>query len=402
MKVYQINVVCGQGSTGKIATSISEVIAQNGGQCRIAYGRGKKPSNSNSFCVSTKAEVYLHAFMARMFDRQGEFSRCATKRLIADIEKFEPDIIHLHNIHGYYLNYKWLFDFLKEYNKPVVWTMHDCWALTGHCAHYESVGCDKWKTECKNCPNLKGYPATYYGGNVKNNYEKKKKAFASIDKMTIVTPSNWLKAQVEQSYLQEKETIVIQNGININVFKPNFSDLKEKFCPNGQKLLLGVTGIWTKNKGFDDFQKLRRTLSDDYVICMVGLNEKQMKDLPQGIIGVKRTRNVNELAEYYTAADLFLNLTYEDTFPTTNIESIACGTPVLTYRTGGSPEIIDENCGFIVEKGDVSGVVHIVENQLYDKANYARYCVDKAKDYNETECYQKYLELYRIILEENV
>ena len=401
MKVYQINVVCGQGSTGKIATSISKVIEQNGGQCRIAYGRGGASKDINSFRMTKKIEVYLHAFFARIFDKQGEFSKRATKRLIEDIKEYGPDIIHLHNIHGYYMNYALLFSFLQTYNKPVVWTMHDCWALTGHCAHYESVNCDKWKKECKNCPNLKGYPAAYYGGNVKNNYERKKKIFNNLDKLTIVTPSKWLKTQVEQSYLQEKQTIVIQNGINLNVFKPSVSNLKEKMCPKGKKLLLGATSIWTKNKGLDDFQKLRPILSDDYVICMVGLNEKQMQDLPEGIIGVKRTESVNELAQYYTAADLFLNLTYEDTFPTTNIEAIACGTPVLTYRTGGSPEILDENCGFVVEKGEVSEVAKVVENQVYEKEDYVQYCVDKAKNYNETECYQKYLELYRTILEEN-
>lgn len=402
MKIYQINVVCGQGSTGKIATAISKVIEQNGGQCRIAYGRGNASKEINSFRMTNKLEVYLHALLARLFDKQGNFSKRATKRLIEDIKKYEPDIIQLHNIHGYYVNYAMLFDFLQTYNKPVVWTMHDCWAFTGHCAHYESVDCDKWKTECKNCPNLKGYPAAHYGGNVKSNYERKKKVFTGIDKLTIVTPSEWLKDQVKQSYLQEKETIVIQNGINLDVFKPSVSDLKMKMCPDGQKLLLGVTSIWTKNKGFDDFHNLRQNLSDEYVICLVGLNKKQMQELPEGIIGIKRTESVKQLAQYYTAADLFLNLTYEDTFPTTNIESIACGTPVLTYRTGGSTEIVDEQCGFVVEKGNVLSVAKAVTEQMCKKEECAQYCVDKSKNYNEMNCYQMYLELYRAIVEDKI
>ncbi len=400
MKVYQINVVCGSGSTGRIAVALGENIKKNNGQCRIAYGRGNAPADVDSFLMTSKMQVYFHALMARIFDKQGAFSKKATKRLIADIQNYQPDIIHLHNIHGYYLNYEILFSFLKKYHKPVVWTMHDCWALTGHCAHYESVDCDKWKTGCVDCPNLKGYPAAYYGGNVGRNFDLKKRLFGDMENMTIVTPSEWLQRQVSQSYLKDKKTIAIQNGINLDIFKPTGSNIKEKLCPAGQKLLLGVTGTWTKNKGLDDFVELRSKLGDDYVICLVGLTQKQMKQLPKGIVGVERTESVTELAQYYTAADLFLNLTYEDTFPTTNIESIACGTPVLTYRTGGSPEIIDETCGFVVEKGDVDGVADVVKKQLQSKENYMEACVNRAMHFRETDCYRKYVELYEEILKE--
>lgn len=397
MKVYQINVVCGSGSTGRIAVALGESIKKNNGQCRIAYGRGSAPADVDSFPMTSKMQVYFHALMARLFDKQGAYSKRATKRLIADIQNYRPDIIHLHNIHGYYLNYELLFTFLKSYQKPVVWTMHDCWALTGHCAHYESVDCDKWQARCSDCPNLKGYPAAYYGGNVGRNYDKKQRLFTDIEKLTIVTPSEWLQRQVSMSYLKDKETIVIPNGINLDIFKPIDSDIKKKLCPIGQKLLLGVTGTWTKNKGLDDFIRLRSMLSEDYVICLVGLSKKQMKRLPQGIVGVERTESITELAQYYTAADLFLNLTYEDTFPTTNIETIACGTPVLTYKTGGSPEIIDETCGFVVEKGDVAGVADVVRIQLKRKDVVKQKCIDRAALFEEKNCYGKYMELYRKI-----
>ncbi len=400
MKVYQINVVCGSGSTGRIAVALGENIKKNNGQCRIAYGRGSAPAGVDSFPMTSKIQVYFHALMARLFDKQGAYSKSATKRLIADIENYQPDIIHLHNIHGYYLNYELLFTFLKSYHKPVVWTMHDCWALTGHCAHYESVDCDKWQTRCNECPNLKGYPAAYYGGNVGRNYDKKQRLFNSIENMTIVTPSEWLQRQVSLSYLKDKKTIAIQNGIDLDIFKPTGSDIKEKLCPAGQKLLLGVTGTWTKNKGLDDFIRLRGLLSEDYVICLVGLSKKQMKQLPEGITGVERTESVTELAQYYSAADLFLNLTYEDTFPTTNIEAIACGSPVLTYRTGGSPEIIDETCGFVVEKGDMAGVADVVTQHLHNKEIYTEACVNRAMHFKETDCYRKYVELYEEILKE--
>lgn len=400
MKVYQINVVCGSGSTGRIAVAIGENIKKNNGQCRIAYGRGNAPADVDSFLMTGKIQVYFHAFMARLFDKQGTYSKNATKRLIADIENYQPDIIQLHNIHGYYLNYELLFSFLKSYQKPVVWTMHDCWAFTGHCAHYESVGCDKWQKRCMDCPNLTGYPAAYYSGNVGQNYDKKQRLFTNMDKLTIVTPSRWLKEQVSLSFFKAKETIVIPNGINLDIFKPTDSDIKKKLCQAGQKLLLGVTGTWTKNKGLDDFIKLRSVLGEDYVICLVGVTKKQREQLPEGIIGVERTESVKELAGYYTAADLFLNLTYEDTFPTTNMEAIACGTPVLTYKTGGSSEMVDEACGFVVEKGDVTKVADVLRHQLHGKEDYAAACADRALHFKETDCYRKYAELYEDILRE--
>lgn len=398
--MYQINVVCGSGSTGRIAVAIGENIKKNNGCCRIAYGRGNASIHAEAFLMTGKLQVYFHVFMARLFDKQGAYSKKATKRLIADIENYQPDIIHLHNIHGYYLNYEMLFTFLKRCQKPVVWTMHDCWAFTGHCAHYESVDCDKWKKRCMDCPNLKGYPTAYYGGNVGHNYDRKKNLFADMEMLTIVSPSKWLQKQLAQSFFGEKKTIVIPNGINTDIFKPTVSNIKEKICPGGQKLLLGVTGIWTKNKGFDDFIRLRSLLSDEYVICLVGVSKKQKNQLPKGIIGVERTESIAELARYYTAADLFLNLTYEDTFPTTNMEAIACGTPVLTYKTGGSPEIIGENCGFVVEKGDVKKAAWMITCQLQGKEYYKTACAEKTLHFKENDCYRKYIELYEEILKE--
>lgn len=397
MKIYQVNVVCGSGSTGRIASDLSHKISVNGGMCRIGYGRGSASQYADAFCNSKKNEVRLHALMTRITGKQGEFSKNATKRLIEDIKQFNPDIIHLHNIHGYYLNYPSLFQFLKEYEKPVVWTMHDCWAITGHCAHYESVSCDKWQKQCMDCPNLKTYPATFTGRNVTGNYRKKKELFSGLEQLTIVTPSMWLKEQIQKSFLKDMKVINIPNGIDLELFKPTDSKIKEEICSNGEKLLLGVTSVWTKNKGLNDFIKLAEVIGDKYVICLVGLNKKQIKQLPKSIVGIEKTESLSQLAQYYTAADLFLNLTYEDTFPTTNIESIACGTPVLTYKTGGSPEIINENCGFVVEKGDIAGVKQIVTTQLQDKSYYEKACLKRAAEFQKEDCYQRYIELYEEI-----
>lgn len=394
MRVYQINVVCGAGSTGRIVVDLSRAIQMAGGECRIAYGRGTAPADVDAVKISNGLDLYYHAVMTRVTDRHGLYSRTATKKLIKDITQYAPDMIHLHNIHGYYVNYEMLFQFLKEYKRPVVWTLHDCWAFTGHCAHYDSIGCKQWKTMCENCPDLKAYPTTYTARHVSSNFQKKKECFSSIDKMTLVTPSKWLKSQVEESFLGHAKCVVIQNGIDIKQFSPKQENvIKEKLCPNREKLILGVTGVWTKNKGYDDFFKLRKLLNNNYVMCMVGLNDQQMTELPSGIIGVKRTESIEELAEYYSVADVFLNLTYEDTFPTTNIEALACGTPVLTYRTGGSPEIIDEACGAVVEKGDLSGMAKAVEKWCADKKTMEA-CLSRGQMFDKTEKYSEYVRLY--------
>lgn len=398
MKVYQVNVVCGSGSTGRIATDLSHKISENGGSCRIAYGRGSVPKYIDTFCNSTKTEIRVHALKTRITGKQGMFSKRGTIRLIEDIQQYKPDIIHLHNIHGYYLNYPILFHFLKEYGKPVVWTMHDCWAITGQCAHYESVACDKWQQQCFDCPNLRAYPATYTGRNVAGNFQKKKELFSGLEKLTIITPSKWLKEQIRKSFLKDTKVLNIPNGIDLELFKPTENTIKEKFCPNGEKLLLGVTSIWTKNKGLYDFIKLAETIGDEFVICLVGLNKKQIKKLPKNIVGIEKTESISQLAEYYTAADLFLNLTYEDTFPTTNIEAIACGTPVLTYRTGGSPEIINGACGFVVEKGEIEEIKNCVRTQLQDKAFYENACLKRAAEFRKEDCYQRYIEVYEEML----
>lgn len=394
MKIYQVNIVCGKGSTGRIAADLSRLISSNGDSCRIAYGRGESPEDIDSFKISDKFDMYTHALMTRLTDRHGLYSTLSTKKLIADIEEYNPDIIHIHNIHGYYLNYRILFAFLEKYNKPIVWTMHDCWAFTGHCAHYESVNCDKWKTKCCQCSNLKGYPATWNGCNVEKNYNTKKEAFNKLHNMTIIAPSYWLAKQISDSFLNRYKCLTFHNGVDLEQFAPAVNNIKEKLNITDKKMLLGVTGTWTRNKGFYDFILLRKILDDKYIICLVGVTKKQIKSLPTGIIGITQLENTRELAKYYSAADYFLNLTYEDTFPTTNIESLACGTEVITYNTGGSPEIITSKCGYVVEKGDLNGIKKILENSEDVKAEYNQNCIDRAKKFEKDKCYNKYIELY--------
>ncbi|MGN1161927.1 MAG: glycosyltransferase, partial [Candidatus Fimenecus sp.] len=302
MKILQINSVCGFGSTGRIAVQIQKTVEQNGGEGVIAFGRGDAPDGVNSYKINSDIDVNIHGVLSRITDRQGFYSSGATRRLVRFIKEYNPDVIHLHNIHGYYLNAKILFDFLAEYGKPVVWTLHDCWAFTGHCSYFSYEGCDKWKSGCYSCPLKNEYPASILMDNSKKNYEEKKELFTSLKNAVIVTPSKWLGEIVKDSFLGKYPVKIIYNGIDMDCFKPTESNFKEKYGIEDKKIVLGVASVWEKRKGLNDFFKLNEIIGDDYRIVLVGLSDAQLAELPDGIIGIKRTSSAQELAEIYTAA----------------------------------------------------------------------------------------------------
>ncbi len=391
MKIFQINSTCGFGSTGRIAVDILKELEKNGGEGIIAYGRNSAPENVNSYRIGSDLDVKIHGVLSRITDRQGFYGTSATKKLIEKIKDYNPDIIHLHNIHGYYLNVAILFDFLKEYNKPIVWTLHDCWAFTGHCAYFSFNGCEKWKTECNTCPLKKEYPTSLVMDNSKKNYEQKKELFTKPDNITIVTPSKWLKVLTEKSFLGKYPVKVINNGIDLTKFKPTESDFREKNNLQNKFIILGVASIWEERKGLKDFIKLNEMLSENEKIVLVGLDDNQLATLPEDIIGIKRTSSIEELAEIYSSADVFVNPTYEDNYPTTNLEAISCGTPVVTYITGGSPESVFEGNGFSVPQGDVKGI--------YDAIKKVDGCKTPTKDFfDASKRYKEYVDLYKEIL----
>jgi putative colanic acid biosynthesis glycosyltransferase len=277
------------------------------------------------------------------------------------VEEINPDIIHLHNIHGYYLNIEVLFDFLKSFDKPVVWTLHDCWAFTGHCSHFTYAKCERWKTGCYSCPEKKSYPRSVIFDNSKSNYARKKKAFTSAKNMTLVTPSQWLAGLVKESFLGDYPVQVIPNGIDTEVFKPTPSDFKKRYGLDGKFLILGVANVWEKRKGFDYFLDLSKYLSDDEIIVLVGLSEERIKNLPNNIIGIKRTNSAKELAEIYTAADVFFNPTLEDNYPTVNLEAQACGTYVITFDSGGTKEtIISKESGIAIKPCNAEDIMNLI------------------------------------------
>lgn len=364
MKVLMINSVCGIRSTGRICTDIAETLEAQGHTCKIAYGRESVPQKYEKYAVRIGADtsVKIHGALSRVFDTSGFHSRHATKKFIEWVKTYDPDVIHLHNIHGYYLHIGELFKYLKTCGKKILWTLHDCWAFTGHCSHFDFVGCEKWKTGCYKCSQKKRYPASLLCDRSKKNYSLKKKWFTGIDNVTIITPSQWLADIVKQSFLGEYTVEVVRNGIDLNVFKPTESDFRVRYGLEDKKILLGVASTWEERKGLADFLKLAEMVDENYAIVLVGLNEKQMQGLPKNVIGITRTNSTRELAQIYTTADVFLNLTYEDNYPTVNLEAQACGTPVITYRTGGSVESVPpEN---VVDKGDLRAVLKRSETSL--------------------------------------
>ena len=400
MRVLQVNSVCGIGSTGRIATDLHEILQKHGNESYIAFGRNEAMNCETSIRIGTKYDQYYHVFLTRIFDRHGQGSKSATKHFIHEIIQLQPDIIHLQNIHGYYIHYIELFQFLREYGKPVIWTLHDCWAFTGHCAHFEYVGCLKWETHCHKCPQKAEYPKSILFDNSKNNFDIKRDSFCKLDNLTIVTPSDWLSRLVRKSFLNDYRVVVINNGIDLDVFRPCKSNFRERNNIVNKYILLGVTNIWDEKKGFKYFLDLSIQLTLDEVIVLVGVTESQKRNLPINIIGITKTNNIIELAEIYSTSDIFVNPTLQDNFPTTNIESLACGTPIVTFHTGGSIESVSEDCGLIAKKGDLQDLIlkiRVIKDN--GKSSYSKQCIERAKKlYDKNERYLDYITLYEEVL----
>lgn len=356
MKILLINVVCGIRSTGRICTDLAKKLEEEGHTVRIAYGREFLPPQYEKYAyrITKDYEVKLDALRSRIFDNAGFNNALATKKFVEWIKEYDPDVIHLHNIHGYYLNVKILFEYLRSCNKRIVWTMHDCWPFTGHSALCDGIGCKKWITGCHNCEQKHEYPKALIDRSSRN-WTLKKAVFSNVSRLTVVTPSKWLSDQVKKSFLSGYDINVIPNGINTKIFCHQESDLKKRYNIVDKKILLSAATTWNDLKGYQDFIKLSGMIGSEYVIVLVGVSEKQKSELPGNIIGIPRTADQTEMAQWYSAANVYVNLTYCDTYPTVNVESIACGTPVITYKTGGSVESMF-GYGKVVPRGDIDAV----------------------------------------------
>lgn len=361
VKVVQISTFSYKAA-GNIMMNLHRAMMKNGIDSYVVWGRGRKAENDHEYFMDDSWGVKLHGVYTRITDKTGFASTLSTRKLLNWLDEIEPDIIHLHCIHGYFINISLLFTYIKEKNIKVIWTQHDCWAFTGHCAYFDACGCEKWKTGCHDCEQLTTYPASRLMDNSKWNWKTKKELFTGAN-VTVVTPCEWLSELVKMSFLREYPIRVIYNGIDTNVFKPTKSYFKKKNEIEAKKMILGVASEWTERKGLRDFIELDEMLDKkEYVIVLVGVSKKQVENLPKDIIALNRTNNIKELVEIYSAADVYFNPTYEDNFPTTNLEATACGTPVITYDTGGSPESVDPRA--VVQKGNLNRVKDIICSEL--------------------------------------
>lgn len=396
-KIVLINTVL-YGSTGNIVRQLKSLAEEKGMKVYTvsAYTRNSNVKyEDNDIIIGNLFDRYLHIWLSRVTGLSGTFSFYSTLKLTKWLRKIEPDVIHLHNLHNAYINLPILFKYIKRNNVKVLWTLHDCWAFTGRCPHFEILNCDKWRTGCHDCP----YPAESYPiafrDNTKKMWTLKKNAFTGVKDMTLVTPSKWLAKLVKQSFLANYPTKVINNGINIGVFMPIEENLFKVLKADGKHIVLGVAMDWNIRKGLDVFKVLCSELGDEYKVVMVGTDKKLAKELgPYGIVCVDRTSSQQELAEIYTAADVFVNPTREDNFPTVNIEALACGTPVITFDTGGSSEMLDDMCGIVVSKGDINGVICAIKNICENEKLNGENCVSKASQFNSKDRFMEYIDLY--------
>ena len=392
MKLVQINSSANTGSTGRIAEQIGAAATERGYSSAIAYGRRAQPGTSDHYRIGGLANTVLHGAESLLFDRHGLGSKTATRRLINWIEVQKPDAVGLHNIHGYFVNYPILFDFLRRSGLPTVWTLHDCWPFTGHCSYFDRFDCLKWQNECHDCPMTHYYPKSLLDFS-RRNFKLKKSAFRSISRLVIVTPSKWLKENVEQSFLSDYPIKVINNGVDLSVFTP-----AEKCVSDG--LVLGVANVWDDRKGLRDFVKLRDLLPHSFRIVLIGVTKSQKSQLPNGVSGIERTESVQELVSLYQKASVFVNPTYSDNFPTTNLEALACAVPVVTYDVGGSPEPLDHRTGRIVRPGDIQGLARAIEELTQgDRVAISNACRSRAEAlFNKDDRFADYVDLYETLV----
>lgn len=399
MKILQINIF-GNLSTGRIAVDLYRILKSAGHEGIVAFARNEIERDVPHIIIGNKWSIYADGIMTRLTGRAGFFSKRATNQLIQKIETYKPDIVHLHNLHGYYINIELLFNYLRSSGIPTVWTLHDCWAFTGHCAHYVDVNCGKWKTGCYDCPLHHTYPASFVD-NSRWNYQKKKLLFTSVENVHLVTVSKWLKAQVTESYLGELDCDVIYNGIDLDVFRPTESDIRNKYGIGSKFMILGVASTWNRLKGLEDFIQLAKELNEDYQIVLVGVSERDKEQLPANIIGIQRTNNTRELAEIYTASDVFVNPSKGETFGLTTVEAMACGTPVIVYDNTAIPETVTPSCGFVVPTGDIQELKEQIIAMRECGKDYSTACIAQAACFSRTDNYLKYIELYEALLRDN-
>lgn len=396
MKVVQLNATCGIGSTGKICIGINKLLNDEKIENYILYTAGHSDCKQGIKYANTPY-IKLQALKSRIFANYGFNSMHSTRTLIKELERIKPDIVHIHNIHGHDCKLQMLFSYLRKTEIKIIWTFHDCWAFTAYCPYFDYVNCKKWKTGCGKCPQYRKF--SFFADRSKKIFEKKKALFLNQN-ITVVTPSKWLADLTKQSFFKDYPINVINNGIDLSVFKPRQSDFRKKYDCENKFIILGVAFDWGERKGLDAFSELAKSLDDRFRIVLVGVGEKNKGQLPDNVITISRTQNQIELAEIYTAADLFVNPTREENYPTVNMESIACGTPVLTFDTGGSSEMLSGACGISLPRNDINGLEKEIRRIEAERPFKELECLKQAENFDMTVRFKEYVQLYKRVAKE--
>lgn len=396
MKIVQINTVYGTGSTGKITAALYSLARTEGFEAYAAYGRGKATSDTHTFKIGNPTDFLAHVLVNFFQGKSGFGSKTVTKRFLRWLDEIRPDVLHLHNLHGFYIHTGLLFDYIKSHNIPVIWTLHDCWPMTGQCAFFDYADCDRWQSSCHDCPIYRTeYPYSLFKDNSRRNYIDKKNIFSGVRDMTIVTPSKWMADIVKRSYLKDYPVKIIHNGVDLSLFKP----VSSSSAPCSRKVILGVANVWEHRKGLKYFLELADVLdAASYHIVLIGVNRKQQryiqKKYADSVTALTRTSNQEELVQWYNRAYVYVNPTLEDNFPTTNLEALACGTPVITFNTGGSPESITDQCGIIVEKGNTEQLKKAILSLENRSDITSSSCREQALLFDKETKFREYIELY--------
>ena len=401
-KLVQFNVYANCASTGRLAEDLGDVALNAGWKSYVAYGRDYRPSNSELIKIGTKLDLYGHILKSRLLDRHGFGSIHATKKLIRQLDDIKPDVIQFQNVHGYYLNLPIILNYIAEKNIPLIWSLHDCWSMTGHCSHFALKGCEKWKTQCDHCPSIHDYPSSWFVDSSRRNYMEKKALVEAIPRLTIVSGSEWLANIARQSYFGNRDVIVIPDGIDTNIFSPkcDTEELRKQYGLEKKFVIMASGTTWLPYKGLNDFARLRAELSDEYAIVLVGMQHKDIGSLPKGLIGIPKTKSPEELARWYSMADCVMSLSRLESFGLTPVEGFACGTPAIVYNCTSTPELITPGTGFVAEVGNIEDVKTKVERlREIGKSNYSKRCREIALEkYDRNVCFNEYLNLYNRLL----
>lgn len=403
MKLLQINVDANNGSNGSIAQELGKEALRRGWESYIAYGRRSVPSESTLIRIGNDLDVTIHGIQSRLFDNHGLASKSATRQFLKSVDEIRPNLIHLHNIHGYYLNYKLLFEYFKEKNIPIVWTFHDCWPFTGHCGYFESVQCEKWKTGCHSCELRKFYPKSLFLDCSSRNFRLKKSLFTSINSLHITTVSKWLMSKVRDSFFRDYPISTVYNFVNEKIFSPNVERINR--CDYGlddRKILIGAAANWVPSKGIPDFNALSDSLSDKYQIVMVGVTEEVKNQISSNVHCLSRVESPQKLAALYAEADILLNLSRQETFGMTTLEAMACGTPGISYNNTACPEVLSNDTGVIVPTGNIKAVEEAIELiEKKGKNSFKDNCVARANTiFSKNNIISQYFDVYDKALSE--